>query len=123
MNALEIVRLSLLVAHVVGLAAVIGPFLLQLFDRELPRLRVMMTGAVMQVVTGIGLIASRRLQGLEVDDVKMVVKFAIALVILGVLVAATVVRRRGSKRSAVRSLFLVAGGFALANVVVAVMWA
>ena len=120
MPPLEILRLTLLVTHFVGLAALIGPFLLQLRDSRPPRLRLMLTGAIVQVLTGNALIASRRLQGLEVDEVKMMVKLGIALVSAGVLVAAVLVRRRGgAEQAAVRPLINAAGGLALADVVVA----
>lgn len=123
MPLLEIARLALLVAHFIGLAALIGPFLLQIRSRKTLRLRLMLTGAIVQVVTGNALIASRRLQGLEVDEFKMIVKLGIAVVTLGVLIVAVVVqRRRGADAKAVRPLFHTAGGLALVDVVVAVVW-
>lgn len=123
MPPLEIARLALLVAHFIGLAALIGPFLVQLRSRDVLRLRLMLTGAIVQVVTGNALIASRRLQGLDVDEVKMIVKLGIAVATLGVLIAAVVVqRRRGADAASVRPLFHTAGGLALADVVVAVVW-
>lgn len=123
MPPLEIARLALLVAHFVGLAALIGPFLLQVRSRKALRLRLMLIGAIVQVVTGNALIAANRLQGLEVDEVKMIVKLGIAVVTLGVMIAAVVVqRRRGADAPSVRPLFHTAGGLALADVIVAVVW-
>lgn len=123
MHPLEIARLALLVAHFVGLAALIGPFLLQARNRQAPRLRLMLTGAIVQVITGNALIAANRLQGLEVDEVKMIVKLGVAVVTLGLLIAAVVVRRRpAADATSVRPLFVTAGGLALAEVVIAVVW-
>lgn len=123
MPPLEVARLALLVAHFIGLAALIGPFLLQVRSRKELRLRLMVTGAIVQVVTGNALIASRRLQGLDVDEIKMIVKLGIAFIALGVLIAAVIVqRRRGTDAASVRPLFHTAGGLALANVIVAVVW-
>lgn len=51
MPPLEIARLALLIAHFVGLAALIGPFLLQVRSRQALRLRLMLTGAIVQVIT------------------------------------------------------------------------
>jgi len=123
MPPLDIARLALLVAHFVGLAALIGPFLLQFRSRGVLRLRLMLVGAIVQVVTGNALIASRRLQGLEVDEFKMIVKLGIAMATLGVLIAAVIVQRRQAADAAsVRPLFHTAGGLALADVVIAVVW-
>lgn len=123
MHPLELARLALLVAHFVGLAALIGPFLLQVRSRQAPRLRLMLIGAIVQVVTGNALIAANRLQELEVDEVKMVVKLGIAVVTLGLLIAAAIVqRRRGTGATSVRPLFATAGGFALADVIIAAVW-
>ncbi|WP_029089885.1 hypothetical protein [Brevibacterium album] len=121
---MEIARLALLIVHFLGLAAMLGPFLLQIRSREALRLRLMLTGAIVQVVTGNALIASRRLQGLEVDEIKMIVKLGIALVALGALIAAIVLqRRRGADTGSVRPLFRAAGGLGLADVIIAVVWA
>ena len=83
----------------------------------------MLTGAIVQVITGNALIAANRLQGLEVDEVKMIVKLGVAVVTLGLLIAAVVVRRRpAADATSVRPLFVTAGGLALAEVVIAVVW-
>lgn len=121
MPPLEITRLVLLVFHFVGLAAIIGPYLLQLRKRTGLEFRTMLTGAIMQVVSGVGLIATRKLQDLPVIDEKMGVKLAIALVVLGALIVATVLKGRG-RESASRPWFHSAGGLAVVNVVVAVVW-
>ena len=77
MPPLENLRLAMLVVHVIDLAAVIGPFLLQSTARHVPSLRLMLAGAAAQIVSGNALIASRMLQGLDVDEAKMFVKLAL----------------------------------------------
>lgn len=122
MPPLEIARLALLVTHFVGLAVLVGPFLLQL-RREEPRLRLMLSGAIAQVVTGNALIASRQLQGLEVDEAKVIVKLGLGLVALGALIAGTLVQRRqGAAAAAGRTLFRGAGLSGLVAIVIAVVW-
>lgn len=123
MSPLHVVHLALLIAHFMGLAALIGPFLSQAFSRRAPRLRLMVAGATVQVITGNALIAAHRLQGLEVDELKMMVKLGIAAVVLGALIAAMLVqRRRGADSAAVRPLFVSAGGLAVVDVIIAVVW-
>lgn len=126
MSPLEIVRLTMVIAHFVGLAAVIGPFLLQLQTREGFRLRAMRLGAIVQIVSGNLLIASRRLQGMEVTDEKMIAKMAIAVIVLVAVIVATLIQRRARKVGIpdrrVRPWMLTAGGLAILNIGVAVAW-
>lgn len=126
MNPLEVLRLVMLVAHFVGLAAVIGPFLVQLRVTERFRLGAMRAGAIVQIVSGNLLIASRRLQGMDVIDEKMIVKMAIAALVVVSMVVATVIQRRARRGGVpdrrVRPWMLAAGALAIADVVVAVVW-
>ena len=114
MAPLEILRLTLLVAHFIGLAAIIGSFIFQLPRGSVLNFRAMLIGSIVQLVTGVGLIATRKLTELPVIDEKMAVKMAIAVI---VLVAVIIGQRRAS-----RPLFLTAGIAAIANVVVATVW-
>ena len=114
MAPLEILRLALLVTHFIGLAAIIGSFIFQLPRGTVLNFRAMLLGSIVQLVTGVGLIATRKLTDLPVIDEKMGVKLAIAIL---VLVAVIIGQRRKS-----RPLFLTAGIAAIANVVVATVW-
>lgn len=114
MNPLEILRLVLLVTHFIGLAAIIGAFIVQMPQRTGINLRPMLIGAIVQIVTGVGLIATRKLEGLDVLDEKMFVKLALALVVL----VAVLLGLRGNTLL----WFRVAGIVAIANVVVATVW-
>ena len=122
MPPVEIARLALLVTHFVGLAMLVGPFLLQI-RRKAPGLRLMLSGAIAQVVTGNALIASRQLQGLPVDEAKVSVKLALGVVAVVLLLARVLAqRRRGADTGAGRALFRSAGVAGIAAVVVAVVW-
>ncbi len=117
---MEILRLTLLDVHFIGLAAIIGPFLFQLRRRTGLDLGTMLVGAVVQVVSGMGLIGARRFEGLPVIDEKMAVKLAIALVVLAAVIIA---RRRSSKADGGGLVwFRSAGILAIANVAVAAVW-
>jgi hypothetical protein len=120
MNPFEILRLTLLVIHFIGLAAIIGSFIFQLPKRTGIDFRAMLTGTIVQLVTGAGLIAARRAESLAVIDAKMAVKLGIALLVL----IAVIVGMRRSKRAdaSVRPWFLAAGVLAIADVVVATVW-
>ena len=126
MSPLEITRLVLLVTHLIGLAAIIGPFILQLRRKSGFELAPMLVGSIVQLVTGVALIAVRKVGDLPVIDEKMVVKLVLALVVLGAVVVGLVRQRRlraaGSDDATVRPWLWVAGVAAIANVVVAVFW-
>jgi|GEM_PF-256983 len=126
MNTLEILRLAALVGHFLGLALLLGTFLFQLRTRDTLRLRPMLVGAIIQLGTGIALIATRRLQGLPVLDEKMILKFMITLAILTAVIIALLVqrgrRRSGASEHAVRPWFYTAGILAGINVAIAAVW-
>ncbi|MCR2783532.1 MULTISPECIES: hypothetical protein [unclassified Microbacterium] len=126
MNALEIVRLAVLVGHFFGLALLLGTFLFQVRTRSSLTLRPMLVGAIVQLVSGIALIATRRLQGLPVVDEKMIVKFVVALAVLSAVIIAVAAQRRGRAAGAgdraARPWFYAAGILAGVNVVIAAVW-
>jgi hypothetical protein len=116
---MDVVRLILLIAHFVGLAAIVGGYIIQLPHKGPINFASMLTGSIVQIVSGVGLIAARKLEGLDVIDVKMAVKLGIALL---VLVAVLVGRRVSSTGAKQRPWFHIAGVLAIANIAVAVLW-
>jgi hypothetical protein len=113
---MELVEKSLLVLHFVGLASLLGGFLVQ--ARSQPR-RVnpaMFHGALTQLVTGLLLVGV--LQGMDepVNNAKVGVKLAVLLLILVLVVA----NRR--KESVPDGVWGAIGGLTLLNVVLAVFW-
>jgi hypothetical protein len=122
--SMETLHLGLLVLHFLGLAALVGPVLIQRPRAGRSGLRVMLTGSVVQVLTGNGLIAANQLQGMHVIEAKMIVKLSLAVVSLLLLVVA-LWRGRGTPDGQYRhaaSLQTAAGGLGVAALMVAVIW-
>ena len=84
MPGMEILRYVFLVFHLFGFAALMGGVFYQLRGKDPVTGGYMVSSAVVQLVTGAGLIWTRISQDLPVDDTKMQVKLA-----LDVLVAVT----------------------------------
>jgi hypothetical protein len=126
LTALEIIRLILLVIHLVGLAAIIGPFILQNRRRSGFEFQPIVVGSIVQVVSGVLLIAVRKTEELAVVDAKMAVKLGIALLVVAAAIIAVVRQRRlvaaGKTDASLRPWLFAAGILAIANVVVAVFW-
>ncbi|MCU1441617.1 MAG: hypothetical protein JWP85_2614 [Rhodoglobus sp.] len=126
MSPLEIARAVLLIAHILGLAAIIGPFILQVRTKHDFRFAPMLIGAIVQVVTGVGLVAVREIGDLDVNNAKIGVKMAIAVIVLVALIVAVVRQRRAVAAGTSDRVSLpwmhVAGAGAILNVIVAVAW-
>jgi hypothetical protein len=119
MESLDLVRHVILAAHFLGLAAIVGAFFVQMRAKEGFATGVVLAGAITQVVTGLALVGVRQASDLEVDNVKIAVKLGIAVVVLVAAIVAHVQRGRGGK---VKPAFHTAGGLAIVNVLVAVLW-
>jgi cytochrome bd-type quinol oxidase subunit 2 len=115
---MEIVYNIVLVLHFVGLAMLLGAFLLQLTSKEKSVTRWMFDGAMTQLLTGlimVGMIEGGAMGESEtVNHTKIAIKLVIVLVIA---VLAAVGRRKQQPQPA---LWLIIGLLALANVVIAV---
>jgi hypothetical protein len=85
MEPLEIVRLILLAVHILGLAAIVGTFFVQLRANDGFATGVVLAGAITQVVTGLALVGVREAGDLGVNNIKIAVKLGLAVV--NVLVA------------------------------------
>ena len=116
---MEIVLNLVLVLHFLGLAAIIGVFLVQMRAKSGFRTDILLTGAITQVVTGLALVGIRQMGDLGVDNAKIAVKLIIALVILAAAILASVNKHKGGK---VKPAFHAAGGLAIVNVIIAVLW-
>lgn len=126
MSGLEILRLTLLVIHLLGLAAIIGPFLLQLRSRGGYRFGWMFAGSLVQLATGVALVAVRRAADLDITGPKIGVKLALAIMVATVMAVAVALQRRRTVRGVgdggLRPLLYIGGLAATANVAVAVLW-
>jgi hypothetical protein len=116
---IDLVRLILLSLHFLGLALIVGAFFIQMRKKSDFAVTAVLTGAIAQVVTGLALVGVREASDLEVDHVKIAVKLGISLVVLVAAIVATIVQKRGGR---VAPWFHVAGGLAVVNVFVAVIW-
>jgi hypothetical protein len=112
----------IVVLHFVGLALLLGAFLVQVKDPNKTVTRWMWDGALTQLVTGVamvGLISSGTLgeeEKAELDNTKIAVKLVIVLVI-------AVLAFVGKKKPAPQvALWATIGLLTLANVVIAVFW-
>jgi|SRR5215207_3748928 Na+-driven multidrug efflux pump len=120
MDFIDVLRIILVILHFVGLASLLGGFLVQVRAIGAGRGTVvpaMVHGALTQLVTGILLVAVAQMGDLyDVDNVKIAFKLAITIAIT---VLVFVFRKREPAPS--WALWLI-GGLTLANVVIAVAW-
>jgi hypothetical protein len=119
---MQILATVLVILHFIGLAFLLGSFLVQVKDIAKGKgrvLRGMIDGSLLQLITGLaltGIYSAGLIEGEEVDNAKIAVK----LVVLLVIVALVFIYR---KREIAPSWVLWAiGGLTTLNVVLAVAW-
>ncbi|MCW7947324.1 membrane protein [Streptomyces hygroscopicus] len=105
--------------HIVGIAALLGGFLTQMkaMGRGTARfVPAMLHGALTMLVTGVALVGLNQADHHSVDTIKIGVKLALLIVILGLVY----VKRDEEK---VEKLpFALAGALTTANIFIAVLW-
>jgi len=127
---MDSVRDVVLITHFVGLAMIIGPFLIQMRAHSGYAFNWVLAGGVTQLVSGLVLtgLAEMRLAGndeLSLDHTKIAVKLVLALIIFAVALIGWLRQRRMDSGESQRSLlpFLhTAGALAIIEVVIAVWW-
>ncbi|MEU5519159.1 hypothetical protein ABZ759_00240 [Streptomyces sp. NPDC047860] len=105
--------------HIIGIAALLGGFLTQMkaMGEGTARLsRPMLHGALTMLVTGVALVGLNQAQDHSVDNIKIGVKLALLIVILGLVY----VKRDDEKVD--KGLFGLVGLLTVANVFIAVLW-
>ncbi|MFD4262334.1 hypothetical protein ACFWR9_33110 [Streptomyces sp. NPDC058534] len=105
--------------HIIGIAALLGGFLTQMkaMGRGTARfVPAMLHGALTMLVTGAVLIGLNQADDQSVDNVKMGVKLALLIVILGLVY----VKRDDEKVD--KPLFGLVGLLTVANIFIAVLW-
>lgn len=112
---MDLVRDILLVAHLLGLAAIMGPVLAQLRSSTKSITPVMVWGARAQIVTGV-LLAGLVSMGDDANHWKIGTKLLLALAVAGV--AESQARKAGSNARA----YWIIGGLTLVVIAVAVIW-
>jgi hypothetical protein len=113
----EALRLVLLYVHLIGFALLLGGTITQLLSGPLRINKAMLWGAVVQLLSGIGLAAPLRGGGdAEPSPIKLLVKLIIAILIFIMVFAS---RKRASVN---RGHFIGIAVLTLANAAVAVFW-
>ena len=124
MDVMDIVRSFFITAHFVGLAAIVGPFLLQMRWKGQYAFPVVLGGAITQLVTGLVLVGLAEMRDVDLDYAKITVKLVLALVIFVVALLGFLKQRKteGGGGRELLPFFHTAGGLALINMALAVFW-
>jgi hypothetical protein len=113
---MEIAYDLILILHFIGLASVVGGFLVQMRSAERGVNPAMWHGALTQLVTGVILVGLAEMQDEDVDHAKIGVKLAITLVI-------TVLAFVGRKKPLPQTgMWAAIGALSIANIFIAVLW-
>ncbi|MCW5251567.1 MULTISPECIES: hypothetical protein [unclassified Streptomyces] len=105
--------------HIVGIAALLGGFLTQMKAMGQGTARfvpAMLHGALTMLVTGVVLVGLNQAQDYSVDNIKIGVKLAVLVVILGLVYV-----KRDEERVE-KPLFGLVGLLTLVNIFIAVLW-
>ena len=113
---MEIAYNLILILHFIGLASVVGGFLVQMRSAERGVNPAMWHGALTQLVTGVILVGLAEMQDEDVDHAKIGVKLAITLVI-------TVLAFVGRKKPLPQTgMWAAIGALSIASIFIAVLW-
>lgn len=117
---MELLKESLVVVHLAGMSVLVGAFILYMKRKSDFPFTAMMWAAIVQLLTGTLLVGLNYALDESVDNGKIGVKMLFAL---GALIAAIIGRARQAKgESKLQPFFHTAGGLALINLVIAVLW-
>lgn len=106
----------ILILHFIGLASVVGGFLVQMRSAQKGVNPAMLHGALTQLVTGVILVGLAEMQDEDVDHAKIAVKLVITIVIT---VLAFVGRRKLPPQV---GFWGAIGALSIANIFIAVLW-
>jgi hypothetical protein len=105
--------------HVIGIASLLGGFLTQMKAMGAGTARfvpAMLHGALTMLITGVALVGIHQAQDHDVNNLKIGIKLAILVVILGLVY----VKRDDEKVE--KALFGAVGGLTVVNIFIAVLW-
>lgn len=127
---MDLIRDITLILHFIGLALIIGPFMVQMRAHSGYAFGWVFTGSIIQMVTGLLLtgLAEMRLADdpdMSVNHAKIAVKSVVALVIFIVALIGYLKSKKLSPSDNERKLLPLlhtAGALAIVNVIVAVVW-
>ena len=113
---MEILRLSLLLLHFIGVAALLGGLLAQVGAQAKQVTDLIRYGITLALIAGIGLVGVLAADDVEIDYPKIWVKLGIAVLIAGLAMA-------NRKRAQISStLWLVLLTLAVGNIAIALFW-
>ena len=114
---MEFLEHTLVVLHFIGLASLLGGFLVQI--KTSPRVvnNAMVHGIITQLVTGVLLVGIAEADDADVDHAKIGVKLAVAVDRGGARL-----RQPQARRARRTGAWALIGGLTIANIVVAVFW-
>jgi uncharacterized protein involved in response to NO len=116
---MDILHSILVAAHLLGMAVIVGTFLIQMRKKTDFAVLPVLIAAIVQLVTGLALVGLAEASDFDLNYAKIGTKLAIAVIVLVGAIGAFVAQRRGKR---VAPWFHVAGGFATINLLVAVFW-
>ncbi len=117
---MELLKESLVVIHLAGMAVLVGAFILYMKRKSDFPFTAMMWAAIVQLATGTLLVGLSYALDDAPDNFKITVK---SLLATGALVAAIIGRKRQAKgETKLQPFFHAAGGLAVINLVIAVLW-
>lgn len=119
---MDIVFSLLVVAHFIGLAAIVGPFLLQMRKNGDFAVSAVLGGAITQLVTGVAMTGLAEPLDYDLDYAKIITKLVIALVVFVAALLGWRKARSGTNDRSIKPFLHAAGGLALVNVILAVFW-
>jgi hypothetical protein len=117
---MELLKESLVLIHLAGMAVLVGVFLTGMKKKSDYPFTAMMWAAIVQLVTGTLLVGVGYGLGESPDNAKIGVKL---ILVVAVLVATIIGRKRQAKGEAkLQPFFHAAGGLATVNLIIAVLW-
>ncbi|UTT63702.1 hypothetical protein [Microcella humidisoli] len=124
---MDVLHSVILVGHFIGLAAIVGPFLMQARWKGQYAFPVVLGGAITQLVTGLVLVGLAEMSGDDDDPLnyaKIGVKLTIAVIIFVAALLGFLKQRKteGGGGRELLPFFHAAGGLALVNIALAVFW-
>ncbi|MEU2154818.1 hypothetical protein ABZ532_07315 [Streptomyces sp. NPDC019396] len=105
--------------HIIGIAALLGGFLTQMKAMGAGTARFtppMLHGALTMLVTGVALVGLNEADGQAVNNLKVGVKLAVLVVILGLVYV------KRDEETVDKAVFGVVGGLTIANIFIATLW-
>ncbi|SDY57514.1 hypothetical protein [Herbiconiux ginsengi] len=126
MSFIEVLRYALIFIHIIGLAAVIGSYILQMPWKRGFDFRPLLIGSIVALVSGLALVAVREVGDLGVDTWKIITKLIIAVLVLTLsavgLGMSRTFRRIERDDAPLKPLMLGSGIAAMVNVAIALFW-